>query len=489
MERKISEDLGRPRCLKFRRSHLFLSFFSFFSSGVNGTQIFSSLPNHDYLIRRCLLQSLPRSSSLRLEGSSLFVAGSVHVGGSVTATEVLLDSGAELLVGLRGSRESLRATLQVDESQEDSDARRRDLRRKAEEEKRAKEEKIKENRRGSGGAEDTSGLQAESRATTTRENDVPKRKRRRSIEEEEEEKEEKEEEEAVELPLPPLEERAPEKKERAQQDKRSQAGRKEEAEEEKKSSGEKKKDHRRKKRTNLIFITRTYEPMNEWVSSNSLTLQQAGVAYFDKHRQHSLSIDINCPILDTDGIPFTETNRNSSNDNSSSSSRLPHKRKLTAEQEEKDSLLPQEREDRDTALNDDEEEEEEADYSFSSSSSFAAKRRSHRVQSVGDLNVGRLMGSRSSHVVVYGNAKASVVELSGSSHLNSLCGAFLSDLDSPGMILRDSSIATFSGLGVNLFSNLYTRGSSFFYLTGPAQIAFETQGKIQPIHMQLQLSQ
>ncbi|PHJ19011.1 hypothetical protein CSUI_007167, partial [Cystoisospora suis] len=435
--------------------------------GVNGTEIFSSLPNHDYLIHRCVLHSLPRSSSLRLEGSSLFVAGSVHVAGSVTATEILLDSGAELLVGLRGSRESLRTTMQADGSKEEEDSRGKDLRReKEEEEKKKNEEKLKEKRRGQKGGEDSS------RHSSSGDSSYRRMK-----------------EESSSLSTRQKARNYLDKKEIGQNT-RSGGGETNEEEEERKTSREKK--NYGKKKNHLIFITRTYEPMDEWMSSDSITLQQAGVAYFDKNREHSLSIDINCPFLDIDGIPFTnQSKKNPMRNPPTSFSSLRPRRKLNKHEEEKDPLPPtfhsQEKQDQDApaaaaGVVEQEEEEEEEEYSSFSSFGEKKKRSYSFPQSVGDLNVGRLMMYRSSHVVVYGNTKASIAELSGASYLNSLCGAFLSDLDSPGIIVRDSSIATFSGLGVNLFSNLYTRGSSFFYTTGPAQIAFETQASASDVY-------
>ncbi|KYK68103.1 hypothetical protein TGPRC2_249230 [Toxoplasma gondii TgCatPRC2] len=299
--------------------------------GVNGTRVFDS-PT-PYLLNRCLLHSLPRLGSLKFEGASLFVSGSVQIGGSLTATEVLLDSGAEVLVGMRGAREAVRAALtgQLPSSG-------------------GKEHGPSENRG----------------------DDIK----------------------------PPISAKDIEEKIQKKLGKHI---------------------------NHLVFFRRTYEPMDKWVSSDRATLQAAGLAYADSNRKKTLTVEINCPILGTDGVPATE----GINGEAGITERVTDWPETPAP--------------------------------------------------VGDVVSGKLVISRSSQMVVFGNIRADASEIYGASRLNSVCGNYLSDTGAAGLITRDASIVTLGGLSLNLFSNLYVRGGSYFYQTGPGHIAFDTQvntGKI-----------
>ncbi|PFH38099.1 hypothetical protein BESB_004400 [Besnoitia besnoiti] len=292
--------------------------------GVNGTAVFDS-PT-PYVLSRCLLHAVPRSGSLKLEGASLFVSGNVQIGGSLTATEVFLDSGAELLVGMRGTREALRATTtgQLPHSAERSST---------------------PNSEGNFGPMSAGDVEEEVR-----------KKRGKPI-------------------------------------------------------------------NHLVFFRRTYEPMDRWVPSDQATLQAAGLAYADPNRKKPLSVEINCPLLDVFGVPATD------DEAATRSTQWP---------------LP--------------------------------------LGPVGDVTVGKLVVSRSSQLIAFGNIRADASEIYGASRLNSVCGNYLSDTDSAGLIVRDASIVTLGGLNLSLFSNLYVRGGSYFSQTGPAQIAFDTQASAGDIY-------
>nr|CEL70872.1 TPA: hypothetical protein BN1204_065430 [Neospora caninum Liverpool] len=277
--------------------------------------------------------NLTLCGNLHVDGRLSVMPGSVQIGGTLTATEVLLDSGAEVLVGMRGAREAVRATLTgqlpTSDGQEPPPANRgKDMKQPMSAEE--IEEKIQ-------------------------------KKRGRPI-------------------------------------------------------------------NHLVFFRRTYEPMDKWVASDQATLQAAGLAYSDSNRKKTLSVEINCPILDTDGVPAIDG------------------------------------------------------YSGEAGIADGSLDWSESPAPLGDIVVGKLVISRSSQLVVFGNIRADTSEIYGASRLNSVCGNYLSDTGSAGLIARDASIVTLGGLSLNLFSNLYVRGGSYFYQTGPGQIAFDTQASASDLY-------